>query len=267
MGASVVFDSVTQTYYADSISISENVQIEQRKIMGSNTVGVFAPTPPEGSIDVSFYLTTGMELEHLDNQVGKTGFSSVQVGPLSTSTALLNSYSVEVSSENIVKGAMNYSYYGQLSSGGASSDGDVTIIPAHGAATAVTLTDLGMQGATNLSYSFSQTFEVDYALSSSSPTKVTVTAGTREVQLDAISSDIDFTQSSLTGASGLCRAEDGYAGFALRQGYVDLYNLCNELVKRITFSGYLVDRGFSIEPNSLTDQSLTIREDLVPEDC
>ena len=70
-----------QNYYAESVGVSESINIEYFAPMGTKNYSAFPTNKPEGSIDLNFYLTTGDEVSVIESGFATTGFSSIQVGP------------------------------------------------------------------------------------------------------------------------------------------------------------------------------------------
>ena len=251
-----------QTYYAESVGLSESISIEYFAPMGTKNYSAFPTSKPEGSIDITFYITTGDELAAIESGYAETGFSDIQIGPFSTDQALLNSFSVNSDASNIIRGSLSYSYYGQIQSGEVPPESGATIVPAHGAASSGSLEDFGASKIISFDYSFSQSFDVKYSLESTSPSKITMTDATRSLSMDNLLSDVDYEKTNLTGASGLCDDDNG-EGFVKRSGYIELNNLCQEYVGRLDITGYLESRSFSVEPGGEVMESLQIGEKYV----
>ena len=258
------------SYYADSIDISESLAIEEEGALGTDNTAMVAVSPVEGSVNIGFYITTGAELSNLMNLRGSTGFINLQAGPLQTSTALLNSFSIEGDSLNMVKGSMSCQYYGQIKSGSApSTPAPVTILPAHGALSVATLEEVGVAGCLSFSYSFSQTPSASYAIGQGAlPVSVTMSKGEIDVGIEAISDDINFDQSNLTGALGLCSETAGQSGLSVKSVGISVRNLCDELITGISASGYIIDRSITPQPNDKTTESFTIKGAFIkPDEC
>tara|TARA_R110002020_G_scaffold166829_1_gene354997 strand:+ start:2048 stop:2872 length:825 start_codon:yes stop_codon:yes gene_type:complete len=249
-----------QSYYAKSIQFSEQLSAEYFTSLGMNSFSAVAATQPEGNVSISFYVTTGEEISAITGQYGRTGFVSVKAGPFSTDTALLSSFSVQGDSLGIVEASVDYTYYGQLTSGSATSIGSETIIPVHGGATLAEVQDLGVSSILSFDYSVSQTYNVQYGIGSATPQRVSFTEGERTLNLDAQTQDISFSKTSLTGVSGLCPSAIGEGGFVPKTGKVILKNLCGETVSTLDISGYLESRSFDASPGQNVNSSLTFTE-------
>ena len=79
----------SQDYFAESISISEGIDLEYFSALGTKSQGVIAPTHPEGTFSIDFYITTGNEINNIRNSHGSTAFSEVRAGPFIMKKALL----------------------------------------------------------------------------------------------------------------------------------------------------------------------------------
>jgi len=260
-----------QNYYAKSIQFAESLDIEYFDALGTNSFNVVTAQEPQGTISLSFYVTTGEEISAITGQYGKTGFVSVKAGPFSTDSALLSSFSLQGDSVGLVEGSVGYTYYGGLVSGSATSIGSKTIIPAHGGATIAEVEDLGASSILSFNYSVSQSYDVRYGIGSDIPLGVTFTEGTRTLGLEAQTQDTSFNQTSLTGADGLCPNPIGEAGLAAKRGNIILKNLCGETVSTVDISGYLESRDFSASPNQNVSSNLTFTEKFpnsnIPGEC
>jgi len=255
-------------YYAESVSISEQLSELNFASLGSNSINTATAKAPEGTIDVSFYITTGQEIEAITGHYGKTGFIEVQVGPFVASDSLLQSFDIGLDSEGIMKGSMNYQYYGQVTSGSApSAPAPTTILPAHGAASSLELSSMGVSSAIDVSYSFSQSYNVGFSLGSSAPARVTFESLTKTLGINTQAQDVNFGKSNLTGTSGICHNQDGEDGFSIKSGIINLKNLCNESVATLSVTGYLDSRDLSAGPNENVQQSLTLLEVSAEGDC
>jgi len=253
-----------QAYYAESVNVSESIQIEYFSAMGTKNYSAFPTKKPEGSISMSFYITTGEEINAIESGYANTGFSSIQVGPFSTDYALLNSFSVSSDPNSIIKGDATYSYYGQINSGQVPDQMNDTIVPAHGAASIDSMEDFGANRILDFNYSFSQSFDVKYSLGSPSPSKVTMTDATRSMSINNLISDTDYEKTNLTGASGLCNNNEG-EGISKRTGCITLKTLCQNRVGQLDISGYIESRSFSASPGGELIESLDITEKYVKE--
>ena len=251
-----------QRYYAESVSLSESINIEYFAPMGTKNYSAFPASKPEGSIDISFYITTGSELETIKSGYADTGFCNIQVGPFSTNQALLSSFSVSADASNIIKGSLSYSYYGQIESGSVPDQSGASIIPAHGAASSGSLGGFGASEILSFEYSFSQSFDVKYSLGSVSPSKIVMTDAARSLSINNLISDVDYEKTNLTGSSGLCDNNDG-KGFTKKSGFIDLRNLCREHIGFLDITGYIESRTFSVEPGGEVMESLQIGEKYV----
>ncbi|MFT6604341.1 MAG: hypothetical protein ACJARO_001860 [Bacteriovoracaceae bacterium] len=258
----------SQDYFAESISISESIDLEYFSALGTKSQGVIASAPPEGTFSIDFYITTGNEISNIKNSYGSAAFSEVRAGPFIMKKALLTSFSVNGDPSSIIKGSATYNYYGQMTSGGSPSKSDVTIIPAHGASSSGQLDSLGVSRFLNFSYSFSQSFDVNYSISGEQPSKVVFNGGSQDLSLEVLMSDIDFDKTAMTGSSGLCLSQDGQTGLTARIAEVNLYNLCGNHVSDLPMSGYLTERSISTAPGSEVIESITITQKYVKdEDC
>ena len=252
-----------QDYYAESVDLSESISIETFSALGTKGSYAFPSNKPEGSMSMTFYLTTGTEISIIENQYGKTGFVDLQVGPFETSHGLLNSFSVQADANNIIKGSVSYNYYGQISSGSSVSKGNAEITPAHGAASTSNATEVGASGVLSFDYSFSQSHEVQYGLGNNNPSKVIFNEATKELTVNALASDIDFNQTSLTGVDALCDGEPGEAGFTKKNISVSLNNLCQENVSSLSVSGYISERSINAEPGGEVVETVKVIEKFV----
>lgn len=251
-----------QNYYAESVGLSESISIEYFSPMGTKSYSAFPTNQPEGSIDITFYITTGEELNVIESGYARTGFSNIQIGPFSTNQALLSSFSVNSDASNIIRGSLSYSYYGQIQSGQVPDQSGASIIPAHGAASSGSLSDFGASKILSFDYSFSQSFDVKYSLGKTTPSKISLTDATRSLSIDHLISDVEYEKTNLTGSSGLCNNNEG-EGFVKRSGYIELNNLCQNYIGKLDITGYIESRSFSVEPGGEVVQSLQIGEKYV----
>lgn len=254
-----------QSYYAESVDISESIPIETFSALGTKGSYAFPSNKPEGSINMTFYLTTGDEVSNIEDQYGKSQFTDISVGPFSVENALLNSFSVQGDSNTIIKGSVSYNYYGQMTSGSTPSKGSVEITPAHGAASLGTFTDIGITDITSFDYAFSQSHDVQYEIGSNVPSKVIFQEASKDMTLNILASDANFSQSNLTGVNGLCQDNDGSAGFAKKSLSIALKNLCQENVASLSIAGYVKERSFGAEPGKEAMQTLKVSEKYVRE--
>mgnify|MGYP006892409158 CR=1 FL=1 len=251
-----------QNYYAESVGLSESINIEYFAPMGTKNYSAFPTSKPEGSIDIDFYITTGSELENIESGYANTGFCTIQVGPFSTNQALLSSFSVSSDASSVIRGSLSYSYYGQINSGELPAQSGASITPAHGAASSGSLEDFGAGKILSFDYSFSQSFDVKYSLGSANPSQVVMTDATRLLSITNLISDIDYEKTNLTGSSGLCDNDEG-EGFTKKSGFIELRNLCKERVGTLDITGYIESRSFSVEPGGEVIEGLQIGEKYV----
>ena len=249
-----------QLYYAKSIEFSEGLDITYFDTLGNYGTSSVLAKAPEGTVSMSFYVTTGEEISAITGQYGKTGFVSVRGGPFSAEKALLSSFSVRGEANGIVEGSVGYNYYGSLTSGSDTTIGSATIVPAHGGATVVQASGLGAASVISFDYAVSQSHEVRYGIGSSLPKAVTFQEGTRTLNLQVQTEDLNFAQSSLSGTSGVCPNGEGDAGFSPKVSNIILKNLCEETVCSLDISGYLDSRDFSASPNENVQSTLNITE-------
>ena len=177
--------------------------------------------------------------------------------------ACLTSFSVGGDPASIIKGSLTYNYYGQMSSGSSPSKGDITISPAHGASSSGQLDSVGVTRFLNFEYSFEQSFDVKYSMSGEQPNKVVFVGGSQSLSLDVLMSDVNFEKTNLTGASGFCVSQ---SGFAERVAEVNLYNLCSEHVADLPISGYLKERSISTSPGAEVIESITVTQKYVKDE-
>lgn len=249
-----------QSYYAESIEISESININYFSPLGTKSYGTIPSKPPEGTVNINFYLTTGTEIDVIESGYANTGFSQIQAGPFQLDKALLNSFSVDGSSNSVIKGSASYTYYGQMTSGSIPTKDSATIIPAHGASSSGNFGELGISGVLDFNYSYSQDFNVKYSLSSSGPNKVEFIGGSKQLTLNSVISDTDLEKSNLSGEGGICISNSGISG---RQASVGLYNLCQDHVGDLTISGYITSRSISTNPGSEIVQNINVSQKYV----
>tara|TARA_Y100001937_G_C7120806_1_gene332488 strand:- start:6 stop:839 length:834 start_codon:yes stop_codon:yes gene_type:complete len=253
--------NLNSSYYADSISISESLNELNFGTLGGNSVNTVSARAPEGSIDVSFYITTGAEIDAITGHYGRTGFIELRAGPFTAKQSLLQSFNFAVEPLGMIMGSMNYNYYGQIHSGSAASTPSApTILPAHGARSSLALENIGVTNAIGVSYDFSQSYDVGYSLGQTGPARVTFQEMTKTISVDAQAQDVSFSQSSLTGNSGLCANLTGEEGFSIKSGTIGLNNLCNENIANLGVTGYIESRDFTASPNENVAQSISLIE-------
>lgn len=252
-----------QDYYAESVDLSESISIETFSALGTKGAYAFPSNKPEGSMNMTFYLTTGTEISNIEDQYGKTGFVDLKVGPFEMDFGLLNSFSVQADANSMIKGSVSYNYYGQMSSGSTPTKGTAEIVPAHGAASSGDFSDIGISEILNFDYSFSQSHEVQYGLGNNAPSKVVFNEASKELSVSAIVSDVDFSQTDLTGVNALCDGEPGDAGFTKKNISVTLNNLCQENVGSLSVSGYLSERSIGVEPGGEVVETVKVIEKFV----
>lgn len=254
-----------QDYYAESVSMSESIDIEYFSPLGTKSSYAFPSNKPKGQIDMTFYITTGSEISNIEDQYGTTGFVSLNAGPFSANNALLNSFSVQGSSNNIIKASASYTYYDQMFSGSTPSKQSVEIKPAHGAASIASLSNLGISGITEFDYSFSQSFDVKYSLGQSEPSRVIFNDGSKELQVKSLLSDVDFESTNLTGSEGLCNQDPNTDGFSVKNLNISLNNLCSENIGSLNISGYLSERSITADPGGEVIETVKVVEKYVRE--
>lgn len=254
-----------QDYYAESVDISESISIETFSALGTKSSYAFPSNKPEGTVNMTFYVTTGDELSNIENQYAKTDFVSINVGPFQMSHALLNSFSVQGEPSNMIKGSASFNYYGQMTSGSTPSKSTVSIVPAHGAASAGNFSNAGIDDILSFDYSFGQSHEVQYELGSNQPSKVIFNDANITLSVSALISDVDFAQTNLTGTIGLCGGEPGDIGFSKKNLSVSLNNLCEENVGSLNVNGYIEERSISAEPGQEVIETIKVTEKYVRE--
>lgn len=253
-----------QVYYADSVDMSESVDMQDFSPLGTQASYSFPSNKPEGNMNMNFYVTSASEISKLHDQLGQTGFISLSVGPFSVSNALVNSFSVQGEPNNILQASASFTYYGQMSKGSTPSQGTADIDPAHGASSTVSLSDVGMSDVVSFDYSFSQSYEVQYSLGSNEPSKVIFNDATKEMQLSTLISDVNFSKTSLTGASELCNDDLDTEGVYKRGLSITLKDLCSNTIETLYVTGYLTSRDITAEPGGEVIESVTVAEKYVP---
>ena len=252
---------LSSSYYANSISISESLSELNFGSLGSNATNSVSAKAPEGTIDLSFYITTGSEITAITGHYGKTGFLEVRAGPFTADKCLLESFNFAIDPVGMVMGSTSYSYYGQIQSGALNPTGSApTIRPTHGAKSDLNLDSMGVSGAIAISYDVSQSYDIGYTLGQSAPARVTFQELTKNISIDAQAEDVNFSKSNLTGASGVCHTPIGEDGFSLKSGIISLKNLCDEEIASFDFSGYLESRSFESAAGDNVQQSLSLTE-------
>lgn len=252
-----------QVYYANSVDMSESVDMQDFAPMGTSKSYSFPSNKPEGTMNMNFYVTNANEITKLHDQLGQTGFISLSVGPFSVSNALVNSFSIQGEPNNILQASASFTYYGQMSKGSTPTQSTATINPAHGASSTVAVSDVGMADVINFDYSFSQSYEVQYSLGSSDPTKVIFNEATKEMELTALMSDVTFSKTNLTGANELCNEIDS-EGVSRRSLSITLKDLCSSTIQTLYVSGYLTSRDVTAEPGGEVVQTINVTEKYVP---
>jgi len=259
---------LTGKYYADSITISESLGELNFSTLGNTSVGSVTATAPQGTVNLSFYVTTGEEISAITGHYGRTGFIEVQAGPFVATNSLLDSFDIEFTPDSIVKGSMGFTYFGQIHSGSSTpATGAPVIIPAHGAASTLSLQNVGVESARSAAYGFSQSYDVGYSIGGATPARVTFVEMTKTIGIEAQAQDVNFNQSNLTGTSGICQNLSGEPGFSVKSGFVEIKNLCNERVGMLGVTGYLESREFSAAPGENVQQSLNLVETSVEGEC
>ncbi len=261
----LITDINGQDYYAQSVDLSESIEIEYFSALGTKNYSAFPRGKPEGDISMQFYLTTGSEIEAIESGYASTGFSKISIGPFSTDQALLQSFSISSDHDSLITANASYSYYGQINSGVVPDKKTASIKPAHGAASSGDLTGFGINRMLNFSYSFDQSFDVKYSLGSISPSKIVMNGASKRLSVSSLISDLDYEKTSLTGASGLCAGEEG-EGFQKKSGYINLNNLCNNFVGSVSINGYMESRDFSSSPGSEVVESIRVTEKYVKDE-
>ena len=260
--------ALNSSYYANSVSISESLAELNFGTLGSNSTNSVTAKAPEGSIDVSFYITSGTEINAITGHYGKTGFIEVSAGPFTAKKSLLNSFSLSLEPVGMIMGSMSYNYYGQIESGSIIPiSSSPTIQPAHGATSSVDLESVGVSGVIGLTYDFSQSYDVGFSLGQIGPARVTFQEMTKTLSIDAQAQDVSFGKSSLTGESGICHSPEGEDGFSVKSGIISLKNLCNENIAELGVTGYLESRSFDANQTENVLQSLSLLENSREGEC
>jgi len=255
-----------QGYYADSIEISESLPLEEFTALGTKKSYVVPVNKPEGSISISFYITSGTEISNITNQYAKYNLSTIQAGPYVINDAILNSFSIQGDATSMIKGSVSYNYYSQMSTGSTPSKSTVEIIPAHGAASQGSLSQFGGSALIDFNYSFNQSFNVDYVLESGNAKTISFGGATESLELSSLVDDFDFAGTSLTGESGLCKDEaggPGGEGFFERSGNIQIKNLCDQNVHELSIVGILDERSVSSSSDGDVMQSVKITKKFV----
>lgn len=252
-----------QTYYAESVDFSESIGIEEFSALGTKQSYYFPSSKPEGSVNVSFYITNSNEVTNIQNQYSETGFVNVQIGPFTLQNSLLNSFAIAGNSTTLIKGSVSYSYYGQMQKGVTPSHATAEIKPAHGAASTASMQNFGYSGLLNFDYNFSQSFDVQYQIGGSTPSKVVFNEATIDLQIEGLISDVVFDKTNLTGTNALCDGSAAEEGFYQRQGQINLKNLCENNVGTININGFVQERSMSVEPGGEVVEKVKITEKYV----
>lgn len=252
-----------QVYYANSVNMSDSVSMQDFSPMGTTKSYSFPSNKPEGTMSMNFYVTSASEITKLHDQLGQTGFVNLSVGPFSASNALVNSFSVQGEPNNILQASASFTYYGQMSKGATTAQSTATINPAHGASSTVSLSEVGMADVVSFDYSFSQSYEVQYSLGSSTPTKVIFNEATKEMELSALISDVTFSRTNLTGANELCN-DINFQGVSRRNLSITLKDLCSNTIETLEIDGYLTARDITAEPGGEVIETINLTEKYVP---
>jgi hypothetical protein len=252
-----------QVYYANSVSISEGVEMQDFTPLGTTKSYSFPSNKPEGSVDIDFYVTSSSEITKLHDQLGQIRLLSLSVGPFSTSQALVSSFSVRGEPNNILQASASFTYYGQMSKGSTPAQSNATIDPAHGASSTVSLSEVGMADVVSFDYSFSQSHEVKYSLGDSAPSKIIFNEATKEMELSALMSDVTFSKTNLTGANELCSGIDS-DGVSRRNLSITLKDLCSSTIETLEIDGYLTSRDITAEPGGEAIETVNVTEKYVP---
>lgn len=248
----------SQDYYAESIDISENIDIQEFSALGTKSSYAFPINRPEGTININFYITSGVEISNIESQYAETGFVQVEAGPFVLKNALLNSFSIQGDATSMIKGSVSYNYYGQMESGSTPSKGTAEIVPAHGAASSGSLLDFGANQLLDFNYNFDQSFEVQYVLGSNDPAKVIFNEATKQLDISNLISDMDFPKTNLTGVDGLCDGSANSEGFYERTGEIYINNLCQENIYTLPITGFIQQRSLDSQPGGEVVESITI---------
>lgn len=250
-------------YYAESVDFSESIGIEEFSALGTKQSYYFPSTKPEGSVNVSFYITSANEITNIQNQYSETSFTNLSIGPFTLANSLLSSFSIAGDSQSLIKGSVSYTYYGQMQKGATPSHTNAEIKPAHGAASTASMQNFGYSDLLNFDYNFSQSFDVQYQIGGSTPSKVIFNEGTIELQIEGLISDVDFTKTNLTGVNALCDGSAAEEGFYQREGQINLKNLCQNSVGAINVDGFVQERSMSVEPGGEVVERVKITEKYV----
>lgn len=252
-----------QAYYAESVDFSESIGIEEFSALGTKQPYYFPSSKPEGSVNVSFYITSSSEITNIQDQYSETGFINLQVGPFTLQNSLLNSFSIEGDSTTLIKGSASYTYYGQMQKGSTPSHSTAEIDPAHGAASTAAMEGFGYSDLLNFNYNFNQSFDVQYQIGGNAPSKVIFNEATIELQMQGLISDVDFSKTNLTGANALCDGSADEEGFYQRQGQINLKNLCQGNLGTINIDGFVQERSMSVEPGGEVVEQVKVTQKYV----
>ena len=242
-----------QSYYADSVQISENADYDYDKD-GNATVAF----QPQGSVDISFYVTSSQEITNIENSFGSVDFVDLDVGSYTVTNAIVNSFSIDGEENDLIKATVQYDYYaetGKLSAGGSSSQTTgITISPAHNAASTASVSDFTSTGILTFSYSHSQEIEVT---KTSTGANFAFTESTKNLTFTLPTEDAVFNKINLT---------QGYQQGSLSSVFqqtnvgISLNDLCQNSKGSISVAGNLTNANFDLTQNEDAISQLSVTQ-------
>lgn len=250
------------SYYAESVSISESIPIETFSALGTKESYVLPINKLEGNINIDFYITSSNQITKITDQYAKNNFINISAGPFSMQKCLLSSFSVDGNSESLIKASCSYNYYNQMTKGSTPAVQNQDIKPAHGAASTSTLSSFGFSSLLNFQYSFNQTFDIQYEIGSSVPSKTVFNGGDIALSITSIISDITFNTTNLIGTNATCDGSSS-GGVQTKSGTITLKNLCENNVGTIEIDGFLQERSIGTNPGEEITETLKILQKYV----
>lgn len=242
-------DSTTETFYSNSVSLSEDVSLESAQSLGvKGSTAVFNRAVPNGQISVESYVDTSL-LKSLDLIRSNAQNVKVEFGPYETPLpCVLSSMSMSITVGEPITLSREYAYYGSVITNSLPTVSAPSITPLVPEGISLSGYDAigGSTIISDISWSVNQEYEQFNLLGDTTPVVVYRSAQkTLDINGEAL------TQSLMQSASAGCVVPP-------KEYSVGLVGCNNQDLGTLGITGYMQSRSSSVEPESVEQNSVSI---------
>ena len=256
--------------FASNVSFSENLSIDYLSRLGvegkTDTDGESRPyptEPPNGSIDIDFYIsgtndvTPFLALKKYSYQQDEGDLIGLTIGPYLFSEAILTSYGINATSNEVITANMSLDFYGPIQHSALPDQTLKTGNLGHGSFSTGTFAALGFStNPFSFSYSFNQNYEILREVGSGVIDVALWRDGSETISAEGY--DLP------TGVSATPRSDTSSEWFFPQSGVMDfmIKDICGKPITGVALTGFVTSRDVSISEDNVVNGTIEVSKEL-----